>query len=400
MRKKFEEGSPSRLLMKIGFYTGCIAYRGLRFLADDPRSIQMSAKNLVKDGYLTDEIVLCGDGERSRVLIPTHKAHLELKGTLFPYDGDYLRHSKHRLGYKLTTLPDREKMRASAIARVVTTSEQVCFFWGVWKRLYEVYPKKQTALFPGEKALMGPVPLGHAYYYRAWDLKRLMHPRKARACSGRAQGYLADGADLYSILSMPRTVMLVRDRQERDTLQMMSRMLLPGNAPGWAGYLILTRNISLLSHLAVANETVESMEHQHRFFLDPDLPGMSHCLILPQNADGMEVLAMLLLPRGRDHLVYLPSVHPMRGSYDMVYDYMENGEYVLSMLVPDVFRLKKFLRALRIFPDRTGHLHIYAFQKEPIRRLVEGMPNVRVTVYTVANVKDAMLRVTKEERER
>ena len=84
----------------------------------------------------------------------------------------------------------------------------------------------------------------------------------------------------------------------------------------------------------------------------------------------------------------------------MVYDYMENGEYVLSMLVPDVFRLKKFLRALRIFPDRTGHLHIYAFQTEPIRKLVEGMPNVRVTVYTVANVKDAMLRVTKEERER
>lgn len=389
----FKKNSPSLLLMKVGFYAGCVSFRGLRFLSDSPRSIRRTAQKLVQNGYLEDRYIYAERHTKTRVLIPTKKAMQEMTGLLFPDDILYLQKSKRYLGYRISASSEREKARISLVMRVVATSEQLCFIYGMLRKCNNTFPgRKKRYIFPGLKPRTGPLPEDCLAWYRSWEVKRVMNKDIARSCEGRAQGYLVNGKDLYSITSMNAQPILVRDRSERMTDYTVARTIAPPSEGGYTYKVILSRSMKLLERLVYGTLSGKAMRGEHPFHIDTEQAAPYPYYFIPYTDEGVRLMLLMITPTVPRLLHLIGAKNPERGKGEFLYDYVENGEYRLSFLVPDVYRLKRFIKGLYAFPEKNGRIFIFDFFEEEILQLIRNLDNLQVTVFRLDDIEQLIER--------
>lgn len=406
MNALFKENSSSLLLMKIAFLTGCVSYRGMRMLTDrydkegrpDSRKYRESAAILKREGYFTDAYYRTSESGRSRLLIPTRKAVDELGGTLFPDDVNYVTLWKHWLGYKNIHKSSIEKTIVTRVERVISSSEQCCFFYRVFDYQDDVVlAKLRTGLLPGDKDTVDNDEWGQCSWYLTREIRMTLDKEVARKCVGRAQGYIRCQNNVFACIGMKRYPIVLRGESENLTLQIAKSTLLKHPDKGRCDYLI-TGDPQLLWYLVQSGADL-NRKGKYRFYIDTDLSiDALHYYLVPYSHDGAKVAALLMTKSGPEILRMLPaSGRIKKGSMKFLYDYKQDDSYVLSFLVPDLYKLKKFIRALSVYRNEKGIIYLYDFQEESVRMLTKGMKNISIVAFYVSDVVDAFKEVIRQD---
>ena len=442
MSKLFAEGSPSRQIMEIALFCGCVPYRCFSLFYEDPRYYYRSAKLLVKHGYMESVKIDMDNRVRLNVLLPTKQARtFAMTQDYFFDDIDF--YMKNGLNAMRPTSDDMTKnyvvRRKVELARAVAIAESAAFFSGLKMHIRDLNADyfmggQNMELFPTEKKpgveirldengeIIGywpeerEIPEGRTFFYLSSELKAALDPDQSRSCSGRVHGMLVNGDYVYSILNMPgKTRMLVRSKTERSTrITLMN--LLQSHYKGHKrlinnSTIILSNHIELMGNLLENKMGRSIAEGQQSYFsIDDGSIDVRESLYIPLSKEGQKILSMLLTQNavygysGRQVLLLAFAKNPLKPSGNFVCDYIEgeNNAYVLNFLIPDLYRLKQFINAASYNREDFFIVHCYRFAEDTIYRYIRKrkINNLQVIEHDTDEVlKRYVNRVKQEEGE-
>jgi len=406
-RKFFLPGSPSRTIMNLVFYCGCLPYRCLSLFKDNANTFRRSASELVNNGYL-EEIRYKGNTRAGiRTLIPTKKAISTGNYAKEFFEGQefFVTHGISRMrsesGERQT---QSEIKRELTIQRNITTSEAAAFFVSAAGYADDcIMSDKDIQILPGFKAGYEILADGTnisvnkpeyfrsndlkinsqtCAFYTSWELKMGLPEVQARACSGRIQGMIINGSEVFSVLNMPGKIpALIRGSAELDTRLTLTNAMqkfcdeeihLQNNST-----IILAARQDLIWNLLKGSDSGRDKVKTY-FSIDEGSVLPRESLYFPLTREGSLVFSMILTKGGRETLIGLYAKNPKATSGNITCDYEENNSYVLSFLIPDLYRLRMFAQSAAYYKDRKFVIICYSFMEQLIRRYTAPYSNMQV----------------------
>ena len=402
--------------MNLVLYCGALPYKSLHLFSDRYRKYQNAAGNLVRRGFLEDVRIRLPDRKTMRVLIPTEKAI---------YTGDYGKEffshqemfaKKGRGSLRgLSDISPGEVNKYNRVMRILTTAETAAFFLAMYDTsdavfpgdaLYEILPGLKPSFWPSEEEkegiLAGGILEEDAFvYYMAGELKLGMDPLTARACASRTQAYLVHARNVYSLQNMAWTKQqLVNDAREVDTRvrirHVVSRLHERGDPIADDTVILLVGEKTSFSALLFGG--TKKRGAFHAFSLEDAYLYDRAAWVLPLSRFGAELLNVLLTKGALIHLKTLFGIRIQQASGNVTCDYVEEGCFVLSFLIPDLTRLRLFVRAAAYYTDHDFLIRCYDEYQPMLEKFLqrEGYSNVRIQSYSLCEVKVALHRAWEE----
>lgn len=414
-RKFFLPGSPSRTIMNLVFYCGCLPYRCLSLFKDNANTFRRSALELVNNGYL-EEVRYKGDTRVGiRTLIPTKMAISmgNYSKEFFQGQEFFVAHGINRMrtdsGERQT---QSEIKREQLIQRNLTTSEAAAFFVSTAGYADDcILSDKNIQILPGFKAGYeilsdsATISVNKAEYFRpnglniepntcafytSWELKMGLPDAQARACNGRIQGMIFNGGHVYSVLNMPgKFPVLIRGSAELDTrltlTNAMQKFCTEEVRLENQSTVILAARQDLIWNLLKGSDGGRDKVKTY-YSIDEGSIFPRESLYFPLSREGAMAFSMILTSGGRQRLITLYAHAPKKTSGNITCDYEEDNLHVLCFLIPDLYRLRMFTQSAAYYKDQGFVIYCYSFMEQLVLRYIKAYSNIKVIGIPVEQV--------------
>jgi len=395
MRQLFEEKSPSIKLMQFALYTGGLVSPLLYLLRDgsSTRNIQQSAKRMVDGGYLMAHKVVTGNKQKIRLLIPTEKAESELS-SLTADNANLYRPARRVFLSEKCGDRQNEADRQTRLQRQLSFTElamftaRVCYLFDTFMpgHVSQILPLNKIDITKGEHVEDGLL------FLTSKEMKKELDPSRLRSCTGRAHAYLLSDEEINIRLEMMyirSNCPVIMQKKEDDTRETMNQILELGDNGEINGTVYVSKKLDVIHQLIDDNKNIEKRS-KYKLSVRTNTDEAYKVWFVPSTEEGALMLFMLLVPGGEEFLRFA-----VRRSDDYYpyppgrfCDFEENDQYHLSFLVPDVYRLKRFLRTVRANPNEKYIIHTCSAFSEIFGQINRSYKNLLVNEYAMQDIAE------------
>ena len=352
-------------LLSYLLYCCVIPKRSLRYLGNETKSVQNAVHKAEKEGLIREERI---HGRLYLMLCKSVVYYEILEGYVFiDYETHYQKLKKSFFRNE-SSVDAKQKMQ-----RLNQLSESSIF---VGEAGIKAIPGAKESL--GAEAFLWDEPV----FYQSLEVKQYMESEEARAMASRATGCICWKNEISMVYSLSDDLIKVGDITEKLNAERYYSYFFPRVN----GLHMEDAYIFTWKYERVHEKLELSRNYGSSFTLDGTY---KNYYLIPYTREGNHLLGLLFRPNAKTELMDMI----IRGSWRVDRDSIhieadgvdENGVYVFNYLLPNVYRLKKFLKAAKMLPDKRFHIFCYDFQEEAVAK--EVVENVTYSVYALESVE-------------
>ena len=351
----------------LGYLLYCcvIPKRSLRYLGNETKSVQNGVRRAKREGLIKEERI-------------HRRAYLTLGKPLNCYEAlegyvfiDYETHDqKLKKNYYRNEVSSEAKQKMQRLNQLAESS----IFVG----------EAGINALPGEKESLRAEKLhwNDPVFYQSLEVKQYMESEEARAMASRVTGCICWKNEISMVYSLSDDLIKIGDITEKLNMER------------YYGYFCSKVNGLHMEDAYIFTwkyERVhERLELSRNFGSSFTLDGTyKNYYLIPYTREGNRLLGLLFRLNAKTELMDMIIRSSWRVDRDSIHieadGVDENGVYVFNYLLPNVYRLKKFLKAAKMLPDKRFHIFCYDFQEEAVAK--EAVENVTYSVYSLESVE-------------
>jgi len=353
-------------LLSYLLYCCVIPKRSLRYLGNETKSVQNAVHKAKKEGLIREERI---HGRLYLTLCKPVVNYETLKGYVF------IDYEMHYPKLKKSFFRNESNAEAKQKMQRLNQLSESSIFVG----------EAGIKAIPGEKESLGAETFywDEPVFYQSLEVKQYMESEEARAIASRATGCICWQNKISMVFSLSDDLIKVGDITEKLNVERYY-----GHFCSRVKRLCMEDAYIFTWKYERVHEKLELLRRYGSLFT---LDGTyKNYYLIPYTREGNRLLGLLFKPNAKTELMDMIIRSSWRVDRDIIHieadGVDDNGVYVFNYLIPNVYRLKKFMKAAKMLPDKRFHVFCYDFQEEAVAK--ETIENVTYSVYALKSVED------------
>lgn len=361
-------------VMNYLFYNCIIPARVLRFMGATTKGMQKQVRIMEKDEWIKSENNF---GKKYYVVNPQETSYKEYKENYFA-DFEIYYMKRRKSFYRSDTSSDYSITNKQKMQRLASISESSIFL-----------SEAGVKIFPSEKSYLHDefLDFEQPSFYQSIEIKDVMEDEEARSMASRMTGCICHNDKIYTVYSLSDDIIKIGDITEKLMIERLNIFFSSkiGKMEVEDTFLFTWKYEKVHEKLSL-----QSNFGSH-FYLNDNF---KHYYLIPYSREGNRLTRLLLKQYAMEELMNMTVKNTWRLDRESITidadGIDENDVYIFNYLIPDVYRLKRFLRSAAVLKDKQFHVFCYKFQEEALKN--ELPPNVSYAVYEFDVVEELCMK--------
>ena len=356
-------------IMNYLFYACTIPSRSLRIMGNSVVAVQKAVRNMAQNGWVKNEKIF---GKRYVTIAKPLSHYRSQEDHFFENYNGYFARLRDSFFRKEVNSKNKQKMQ-----RLTQLAESSIF---VGEAGIDVIPGTKPCLQFLKAYWEAPA------FYQSLEIKELMAEDESRATGSRSTGCICWKNEVATVFSLSDDIVKIGEITEKLHVERLYGFFAEkvGEVHVEDTYLFTWKYNKVHGKLSLKSQ------YASFFYLDDTY---KNYYLIPYSMTGRELLELLFMPNAKEELqnMLIRKEWQTKGNTDIEVDGIdENGVYLFNYLVPNIYRLKKFINAAKRLKHKEFHVYCYDFQEEAVRE--ELTSNMTCSVYEFATVKELYIK--------